>query len=146
MYKFSISWSRVLPTGFSNSVNQDGLNYYHKLIDALIQNNIIPVVVMHHWDLPQSIYELGGWMNELTIDFFEDYAKVLLENFSKKVEIWITINEPDHICNQMGFGKFNPALVSLGIGDYMCYRNIHLAHARVYHMYKNSYDTNNLGK
>jgi 6-phospho-beta-glucosidase len=89
-YRFSISWSRVMPDGV---VNPEGIAFYQKLIDLLIENEIQPVVTVFHFDLPVYIAEKGGWENRETIQAFADYCQVLFENFGDKVPLWQTINE-----------------------------------------------------
>lgn len=89
-YRFSISWTRVMPHG---EVNRQGLAFYHDLIDSLIKNDIEPIVTVFHFDLPYDIYEKGGWSNRETISAFVDYCKVLFEEFGSKVKYWQTINE-----------------------------------------------------
>ena len=89
-YRFSISWSRVMPNGV---VNPAGLAFYQKLIDLLLENEIQPVVTVFHFDLPVYIAEQGGWENRDTIQAFADYCQVLFEHFGDKVPLWQTINE-----------------------------------------------------
>ena len=89
-YRFSISWSRVMPNGV---VNPEGLAFYQKLIDLLLENEIQPVVTVFHFDLPVYIAEQGGWENRETIQSFADYCRVLFEHFGDKVPLWQTINE-----------------------------------------------------
>lgn len=89
-YRFSISWSRVMPNGV---VNPEGLVFYQKLIDLLLENEIQPVVTVFHFDLPVYIAEQGGWENRETIQAFADYCQVLFEHFGDKVPLWQTINE-----------------------------------------------------
>lgn len=92
MYRFSVSWSRVLPTGKylgPDSVNQAGLDYYNNLINALIENGIEPMITIFHWDTPQPLEEeYGGWRNEEIVDHFVDYARLLFENFGDGVKNW----------------------------------------------------------
>ena len=89
-YRFSISWSRVMPDG---KVNPAGLAFYQKLIDLLLENEIQPIVTVFHFDLPVTIAEEGGWENRATIQAFADYCQVLFENFGQQVPLWQTINE-----------------------------------------------------
>ncbi len=86
-YRFSISWSRVLPTGDITSVNELGLQYYDNLINELVKNKIEPMVTMYHWDLPQRLQQLGGMANPIIVDYFEQYAKLLFDRYSDRVRI-----------------------------------------------------------
>lgn len=139
-YKFSISWTRILPNGFADKVNKPGIDYYNKLIDGLIHHNITPFVSMYHFDLPNNLQKIGGWTNPTLINIFKDYAKVLFENFGNKVRHWITIDQPDQICHK-GYGSSSkaPMLNMTGIADYMCAKSVLLAHAEVFHLYDDSF-------
>lgn len=92
-YRFSVSWSRVLPEG-RGRVNEKGLDFYRRLIDALHRAGIRPVVTLYHWDLPQALQEEGGWENPRTCEAFAEYARLLFRAFKGKVALWITLNEP----------------------------------------------------
>ena len=91
-YRFSIAWSRVLPTG-RDVLNPEGIAFYHRLIDALLEAGIKPIVTMYHFDLPQALEDDGGWLNRSTIDAFVDYAGILFSEYGHKVKYWLTINE-----------------------------------------------------
>ncbi|MBD7910869.1 MULTISPECIES: glycoside hydrolase family 1 protein [Clostridium] len=91
-YRFSISWSRVIPDG-DGEVNLKGIEFYNNLIDELIAHDIEPIVTMYHFDLPYALQLKGGWSNRETIDAFVRYSKVLFENFGDRVRYWLTINE-----------------------------------------------------
>uniref|UniRef100_A0A7E4W8J6 Beta-glucosidase n=1 Tax=Panagrellus redivivus TaxID=6233 RepID=A0A7E4W8J6_PANRE len=93
-YRFSISWSRIFTDGTSDTLNPIGVQYYHDIIDNLIENGIEPLVTMYHWDLPQPIGDTGGWINPNTITKFADYAEFLFKEYGEKIKKWITINEP----------------------------------------------------
>ncbi|CAH2231806.1 myrosinase 1-like [Pararge aegeria] len=139
-YRFSISWPRIMPDGFSNNINKKGLEYYDKFIDELLKYNIKPMVTIYHFDLPQKLQDLGGWANPLCVHWFEDYAKVVFKAFAHKVPYWITINQPNFICVDGYGGKANaPGIGSSGIGDYMCIKNVMLAHAKAYRFYETEY-------
>ncbi|XP_075986700.1 myrosinase 1-like [Anticarsia gemmatalis] len=135
-YRFSMSWPRILPNGFADRINQIAIQYYDNLLDELIAHNITPIVTIYHWDLPSNLQKLGGWTNPLIINWFLDYAKILFDKFGTKVKQWITINDPKEICHG-GYGSTSkaPMINMPGTAEYMCAKNILLAHAIVYHAY-----------
>lgn len=92
-YRFSVSWARILPDGIGE-VNQKGIDFYNKLIDELIKNDIEPYMTLFHWDLPYELSKKGGWMNEECVEWFENYSKIIAENFSDRVKYFMTLNEP----------------------------------------------------
>ena len=92
-YRFSISWSRVLPMG-TGQINEEGLKYYDSLVDELLANGIEPYITLFHWDLPYELYKQGGWLNEHIVDWFGEYVKVVVDRLSDRVTYWITQNEP----------------------------------------------------
>lgn len=91
-YRFSIAWTRVIPDGIGD-VNQQGLDFYHNLIDELKRYDIEPIVTLYHFDLPYKLDKQGGWSERSTIDAFVRYTEVLFQNFGEKVKYWLTINE-----------------------------------------------------
>jgi beta-glucosidase len=97
-YRFSVSWSRVLPRGRS-AVNQPGLDFYRRLVDRLLENGIQPMATVHHWDLPAELDEAGGWLNPDMAGWFADYADVLFRALDDRVPRWITLNEPGVIAD-----------------------------------------------
>jgi beta-glucosidase len=92
-YRFSVSWSRVLPEG-KGRVNERGLDFYRRLVDALLANGIQPAVTLYHWDLPAALDDRGGWLNPDIADWFADYASVMFKALDDRVEMWATLNEP----------------------------------------------------
>jgi beta-glucosidase len=92
-YRFSVSWSRVIP-GATGSANRRGLDFYSRLVDALLEDGIRPVVTLYHWDLPQALEAAGGWTNRTTAERFAEYAAVVAEDLGDRVELWTTLNEP----------------------------------------------------
>ena len=95
-YRFSISWSRVLPNGIGR-VNEKGLQFYSDLVDELLANGIEPIVTLFHWDYPYELYCRGHWLNPDSPLWFEEYTKVVVDALSDRVKIWMTINEPQCI-------------------------------------------------
>lgn len=146
-YRFSLSWSRLLPSGFANYINPDGVRYYNDLINELLKNDIEPMVTLYHWDLPQPLQEIGGWPNPLLAKHFEDYAKIAFELFGDRVKTWITFNEPPDVCEAgYGDGTGAPGFRSSGIGDYLCGRTLLLAHASAYRLYDKMFRSTQQGK
>jgi beta-glucosidase len=92
-YRFSISWSRVLPTG-SGGINMRGLDFYRRLVDGLVARGIAPMVTLYHWDTPQALHDTGGWENRDTAYRFADYAALVAETLGDAVPAWLTLNEP----------------------------------------------------
>ncbi|HZE41520.1 MAG TPA: GH1 family beta-glucosidase [Stackebrandtia sp.] len=92
-YRFSVSWSRVDPDG-DGRANQRGLDYYRRLVDALLEAGIAPWITLYHWDLPQALEDAGGWPERDTARRFADYAALTYEALSDRVGTWITVNEP----------------------------------------------------
>ena len=92
-YRFSISWSRVLPEG-TGRVNEAGLDFYSRLVDSLLEKGITPNATLYHWDLPAALDDRGGWLNRDIADWFADYATVMFERLGDRVPMWATINEP----------------------------------------------------
>lgn len=92
VYRFSIAWTRILPQG-TGEVNQAGIDHYHKVIDCCLKHHIEPLVTMFHFDMPAALDERGSWSNPESVEWFENYARVLFENYGSKVKYWLTINE-----------------------------------------------------
>lgn len=133
-------------TGFSYEVNERGLEYYNKLIEELLKYKIEPMVTLYHQDLPQDLQDLGGWANPLSVQWFEDYVKVIFDKFASKVKYWITINQPHIVC--AGYSSipiFPPNVGISGISTYICGKNIILAHAKAYRLYEREYKTSYRG-
>jgi beta-glucosidase len=91
-YRFSVSWPRVLPTG-DGAVEPRGLDFYERLVDGLLAEEIAPVVTLYHWDLPQALEDRGGWMDRDTAHRFAEYADHVARRLADRVHTWITINE-----------------------------------------------------
>jgi beta-glucosidase len=92
-YRFSVAWSRILPDG-TGTVNQKGLDFYRRLVEALREEGIRPFLTLYHWDHPAALDDRGGWLNRDSAAWFADYASVLYRALDGLVEDWTTLNEP----------------------------------------------------
>lgn len=92
-YRFSLSWSRIFPNGIGR-VNQDGVDYYNRLITTCLQNGIQPWVTLYHWDLPEALEKKGGWTNREILNWFAFYVEFCIQTFGDRVNHWIILNEP----------------------------------------------------
>lgn len=109
-YRFSVSWTRVLPEG-TGRVNQAGLDFYRRLVEALLDADITPALTLYHWDLPQALQQKGGWANRETVHAFVTYAGIVAEALGDHVPLWITHNEPSlHSTIAHGLGKAAPGI------------------------------------
>ena len=92
-YRFSVSWSRVIPEGRGAS-NAKGIGFYDRLVDSLLSAGIRPVLTLYHWDLPAALEDQGGWLNRDIAGWFADYANVVARALGGRVALWATLNEP----------------------------------------------------
>ena len=92
-YRFSISWPRIQPSG-SGAANSKGVDYYSRLVDALLAAHIRPFVTIYHWDLPQALEDIGGWPNRDTAARYADYVQVVAQALGDRVTDWMLFNEP----------------------------------------------------
>ncbi|MBJ2119521.1 beta-glucosidase [Arthrobacter sp. MSA 4-2] len=101
-YRFSTSWARVRPG--DRAVNREGLDFYSRLVDELLDAGILPWLTLYHWDLPQALEEKGGWANRDTAYRFAEYASDVYEALGDRVKHWTTFNEP--FCSSLlGYGS-----------------------------------------
>ncbi|XP_050378105.1 beta-glucosidase 13-like [Argentina anserina] len=174
-YRFSISWSRILPKGsLSGGINQEGIDHYNSFIDDLIRNGIKPFVTILHSDFPQALEEkYGGYLNRSFVNDFKDYSEICFKTFGDRVKNWFTINEPtvpavygyefgiappgkcslkDGVCV---FGTPENCVVSAGpcnfggnssTEPYIVAHNQIIAHATVAKLYKEKYQARQKGE
>lgn len=134
-YRFSISWTRIMPYEWNN-IDPAGIMFYHDLLDELYNYNITPYVTLYHWDLPE--YLSPGWTNPDIVEYFLNYSKIVFAEYNSKVKYWMTINEPLTTSLQgYGTGDFAPGLSNL---QYIAGHYQILAHAHTASFYKNNYD------
>lgn len=101
-YRFSIAWPRILPEG-TGTVNEAGLDFYDRLVDELLANDIQPWATLYHWDLPQTLEDRGGWPERSIIDAYVNYADVVSRRLGDRVKHWMTFNEP-WVFTNLGYG------------------------------------------
>ncbi|KAK7243528.1 hypothetical protein RIF29_38327 [Crotalaria pallida] len=154
-FRFSISWSRILPSGnLKGGVNQEGITYYNNLINELLSNGLQPFVTLFHFDLPQSLEdEYGGFLSPKIVEDFANYAELCFREFGDRVKHWITLNEPFLYSIQgyaSGSGVLPPARCSKWVnsncsaGDsstepYIVSHHQILAHAAAVRVYREKY-------
>lgn len=128
-YRFSVAWPRVVPGG-TGPVNAAGLDFYDRLVDALLAAGITPWATLYHWDLPQALQDRGGWPDRRTVGAFVDYADAVTRRLGDRVTRWITINEPWVICH-LGHrtGEHAPGLTD-GAAMLRAAHHVLLAHGR----------------
>ena len=111
-FRFSIAWPRVLPTG-RGAVNEAGLDFYDRLVDELLANEIDPFVTLFHWDTPQALEDAGGWPERATAEAFAEYAEAVADRLGDRVRHWMTHNEPwVHAWIGHSWGKHAPGRTS----------------------------------
>jgi len=92
-YRFSVSWSRILPHGIG-AVNVKGIDFYNRVIDFCLELGIEPWITLYHWDLPQELQQKGGWANREIIHWFSYFVDCCIKNFGDRVKYWMVLNEP----------------------------------------------------
>jgi beta-glucosidase len=134
-YRFSVSWSRVLPEG-RGPMNPAGLGFYERLVDALLEQGIEPMLTLYHWDLPAALDRLGGWLNPASADWFADYAQILFQALDDRVKRWVTLNEPwvvvhgGYLQGELAPGQRNPFAAPVAA------HNLLRAHAKAVQAYR----------
>ncbi|CAL9026051.1 unnamed protein product [Prunus brigantina] len=151
VYRFSISWSRVLPNG-TGQPNPKGIEYYNNLINEILKKGMKPYVTLFHWDLPQALQEkYGGFLSPLIVDDFKAYVELCYKEFGDRVLYWVTANEPYTVSNHgYAIGVHAPGRCSywydqtcLGgnsaIEPYLVTHHQLLAHVAAVKLYKDKY-------
>lgn len=129
-YRLSINWTRVIPSG-TGKVNEEGLKFYSDLVDELLAAGIEPMITLHHWDYPYELYRKGGWLNDDSPLWFEEFTKVVVDALSDRVTYWMTINEPQCIIgNGYWLGSHAPFLKTCNKDLIIMSHNILLSHGR----------------
>eukprot|EP00249_Psilotum_nudum_P014343 c24776_g1_i3 orf=237-1610(-) len=161
-YRFSIAWARIFPDGMG-LLNHEGVSFYNKLINDLLQNGIEPYVTLYHWDMPQVLENdpnIRGWLTKQIVKHFAYYAETCFKLFGDRVKNWITFNEIRSFAyDGYGTGKQAPGRCSIAsqskrkikVGDssrepYIVAHNALLSHARAAKIYKTSYQEEQKGR
>jgi beta-glucosidase len=119
-FRFSLSWTRILPSG-TGEINQAGIDYYNRIIDYCLQNDIEPWITLYHWDLPHELELKGGWTNRESVGWFTNFVKICAQHFGDRVKHWMVMNEPGvftgagyflgiHAPGRTGLKNFLPAI------------------------------------
>ncbi|KAB1224903.1 Beta-glucosidase 29 [Morella rubra] len=151
-FRFSISWSRVLPKGkLSGGVNREGVEFYNQLINELLYNDIQPFITLFHWDSPQALEdEYGGFLSTNIVNDYRDYADFCFKEFGDRVKYWVTFNEPNTFSSE-GYsnGDTAPGRCSSYEGNctagdsatepYVVAHHILLSHALAVKLYRQKY-------
>ena len=133
-YRFSVEWSKIQPT--QGIYDQDVLNHYSEMIDRLIENNITPVLTLHHFTHPLWFDKLGAFENKENINLFVSFCERVFNEYSNKVDYWCTINEPAVIATQGYFnGLFPPGKTDSQLSAVVL-KNLLDAHVQAYHSLK----------
>jgi beta-galactosidase len=138
-YRFSIAWPRIQPDG-KGDANPEGIAFYNRLIDCLIEHGIEPWVTLYHWDLPLALQiEHDGWLNKKIVERFGIYARICFENFGDRVQHWITLNEP--WCSSFlghGIGMHAPGRIDRN-EPYVAAHHLILSHAKAVEIYRTEF-------
>ncbi|XP_014506784.1 beta-glucosidase 46 [Vigna radiata var. radiata] len=157
-YRFSISWARILPQGRFGEVNLAGINYYNRLIDALLLKGIQPFVTLFHFDIPQELEDrYGAWLSPQSQEDFQFFADICFKFFGDRVKYWVTFNEPNYIISlAYREGTFPPCRCSGIFGNcsegdsekepFVAAHNMILSHAAAVDLYRNKYQNEQGGK
>ncbi|KAJ8509839.1 hypothetical protein OPV22_000273 [Ensete ventricosum] len=144
-YRFSISWSRVLPRGRYGTINPTGVAFYNNLIDSLLLRGIEPFVTLSHYDIPQELEDrYGGWLSPKIQKDFGYFAEVCFRKFGDRVKYWSTLNEPNFmVINGYGTGDYPPGHRNKQL---IAGHNAILSHATAVEIYRKRYQVKQQGK
>jgi len=127
VFRFSIAWTRILPTG-RGEVNQEGIRFYHNVIDECLNQGLVPYVTLYHWDLPQALEDEGGWTSFSINAAFNSFVTICAKEYGNKVKNWLVLNEPFgftslgymlgiHAPGKSGLSNFFPAVLHTAIAQ-----------------------------
>ena len=136
-YRFSIAWPRILPQG-AGAVNEAGVDYYSRLVDALLARGVTPYATLFHWDLPLALQEQGGWASRETTERFRDYAVIVAERLGDRLKHFVVMNEAAvhavvghvlglHAPRLTGGARLGPVLHHLNLAQGLAIRDMRVA-------------------
>lgn len=141
-FRLSLAWTRIIPEG-EGTVSQAGIDFYNRIINFCLEQDIVPWVTLYHWDLPQALEDKGGWSNREILQWFENYVEVCTKAFGDRVKNWMVLNEPMvftgagyflgvHAPGKKGLQNFLPAVhyatLSQALGGRIIRKNVPNAH------------------
>lgn len=134
--RISIAWSRIFPEG-TGEPNQQGVEFYHGLIDECLKNKVEPFVTLHHFDTPEALYQKGDWLSKEMVEAYVAFASFCFKEYASKVSYWITINEPwSVVAGQYIIGHFPPNIKYDITKAIQSMHNMLVGHARVVKVFK----------
>lgn len=134
-YSFTVSWARVVPDG-KGQINGRGLDFYDRLVDALLKAGVHPTTILNHWDMPQPLQDEGGWPNRETASRFVEYARAVFERLGDRVHMWATHDEPWVIAFLgYGTGVHAPGICD-GSQAYQAAHHLLLSHGMTVQLYR----------
>jgi beta-glucosidase len=143
-YRFSIAWPRVQPEG-RGPANQQGLDFYRRLVEGLLEREITPLATLYHWDLPQPLQDRGGWASREVVDRFVEYSQFVFDALGDLVDSWVTHNEP-WVTSFLGYGY---GVKAPGVTDWhsalAAAHHVLLSHGRAARAYRDGGGTGELG-
>ncbi|KAJ3680033.1 hypothetical protein LUZ60_016311 [Juncus effusus] len=150
-YRFSLSWSRILPRGRHGKINPKGIEFYNTIIDALLQKGIQPFVTLNHFEIPQALEDLyGAWLSPKIQEDFVYFAELCFKSFGDRVKLWATVNEPNvmvksgYLCGSYPPGRCSQPYGNCTFGNssiepYLAGHNVILSHAKAVDVYRRKY-------
>jgi len=143
-YRFSVAWARVLPEGLGN-VNEQGLDFYDRLVDSLLNANINPYITLYHWDLPQALQDKGGWENPESIEWYSNYVDLMTRTLGDRIGEWTTFNEP-FVVSMVGnlFGAHAPGKQD-SVAAYTVAHHLMLSHGAAVPIIRNNVENAKVG-
>ena len=128
------------------NINWDGIQFYNDTINKLVRAGIEPMITLYHWDLPQTLQDEGGQIDDQFPDWFASYADLCFQLFGDRVKNWITVNEPQSVANCYEYTNCAPGILMTGVGGYLVVHYHLLAHQKAWHLYNDKYRSVQNGK